>query len=102
MKELSIPETIFSVLSFIALYDDYLLFCSDSEDELLMESDDKLEENLGRRSKIAVLLTRRQFKHSYIRFSNAYDHFLFNKFPVPFIRLLILFLNRWGKTLLMR
>lgn len=62
-----------------------MFYCdfSDSEDDLSLESDDKLEQYHGRRSKIAIFLTRSQFKQSYVRFSNAYDHFLINKFAVP-------------------
>lgn len=33
-------------------------------------------------SKLAIFITRLNFKQSDMRFSNAYDHFLINPFPV--------------------
>lgn len=33
-------------------------------------------------SKISIYVTRNQFKHSDVRFSNAYDHFMLTPFSV--------------------
>lgn len=48
------------------------------------EEDDDVDDGLidFSLSKISIYVTRNQFKHSDIRFSNAYDHFMLNTFTV--------------------
>lgn len=53
---------------------------SDSDEDLEFDKDEGMKE--CENSNLALFLTRRQFKQNEIRFSNAYDHFLLNRFPV--------------------
>ncbi|XP_065212639.1 general transcription factor 3C polypeptide 1 [Planococcus citri] len=57
---------------------------NDSDDDLAVKLDEELEKYHGKRSKLSVFVTRAQFKQSHARFSNAYDHYLINKFSILF------------------
>jgi len=53
---------------------------SDSDTDLEFDRDDESKKCTD--SNLTLFLTRRQFKQAEVRFSNAYDHFLINLFPV--------------------